>query len=106
MLGRVQPGDFLYDPEIEKTSKANRKAAQLACSADPGYRTPHTDPTFFEPETITAPIIKLGDVDPPPRPLMGDYGLAANRDHLTHVFQPANQYPRCQWFMLNLFYVS
>jgi len=27
---------------------------------------------------------------PPPRPMIGDYGLDANRGHLTHVFQPAN----------------
>jgi hypothetical protein len=80
----------LYHPEIEKTTKANRRAARLAHSADPGYRTSHINPTFFEPEIITAPVIKMGDVDPPPRPLMGDYGLAANRGHLTHVFQPTN----------------
>jgi hypothetical protein len=31
--------------------------------------------------------------EPPPqqqRPMMGDYGLDANRGHLTHVFQSAN----------------
>jgi len=29
--------------------------------------------------------------EPPPlRPFMGDYGLVANRGHLTHVFQPSN----------------
>jgi len=36
----------------------------------------------------------MGDVNggnpPPARPMMGDYGLAANRGHLTHVFQQAN----------------
>ena len=33
----------------------------------------------------------MGEPPPPPhRPMMRDYGLVANRDHLTHVFQPAN----------------
>ena len=81
---------MLYDPEIEKITKANRKAAQLARSAEPSFRTPHTNPTLFEPKTITTPVIKMGDVDPPPRPLMGDYGMAANHGHHTHVFEPTN----------------
>jgi len=42
--------------------------------ADPSLRIQHTNPIFFESKTITAPIIKMGDVDAPPRPLMGDYG--------------------------------
>jgi len=90
MRGRRQLGDLLFDPEIEETAKANRKANRLARSPDPGYRTPHTNLTFFEPETITAPVIKMGEPNPPPRPKMGDYGLAANCSRLTHVFQPAN----------------
>ena len=32
----------------------------------------------------------MGDVDPPPRPKLGDYSLANNRGCLTHVFQSAN----------------
>jgi len=32
----------------------------------------------------------MGDVGPPPRPKLGDYGLATNLGRLTHVFRPAN----------------
>jgi len=32
----------------------------------------------------------MGDVDPPPRPKLGDYSLANNRGCLTHVFQSTN----------------
>jgi len=56
----------LFDPEIEKTAKANQKAVWLACSADPCIQTQHTKQIIFEPETITAPVIKTGDANPPP----------------------------------------
>jgi len=32
----------------------------------------------------------MGDVDPQPRPKLGDYGLANHHGRLTHTFQPAN----------------
>jgi len=32
----------------------------------------------------------MGDVDPPPRPKLGAYGLGANRGRHTHGFQLAN----------------
>lgn len=95
MRGRVPRGELLYDREIEKTARANRKAVRLARSAEPSPRTHHTDPTPFEPETIPIPApppvtVTMGENPPPPRPMMGDYGLANNRGRLTHVFQPAN----------------
>lgn len=86
MRGRSRTVEFALDPEIEKTTKAIRKATRLAHSAEPGNRRPHIVPNFPELETIKSPVKTMGDVDPPPRPLMGDYGLAANRGHLTHVF--------------------
>lgn len=96
MRGRKPRGELLYDPEIEKTAKANRRAVRLARSAEPSPRTQHTSPTPFEPEFIPIPApppvtVTMGEnPPPPPRPMMGDYGLATNRGRLTHVFQPAN----------------
>jgi len=94
MRGRRGSGELLFDPEIEKTVKANWKAVWLSRSDSPTPRSRYTSPTPSEPESIPSPKSDImGDLDPPPplpRPVMGDYGLYANRGHLTHVFQPAN----------------
>jgi len=94
MQGRRGSGELLFDPEIEKTAKANRKAVRLSRSVPPTPRPRYTSPTPSELESIPSPKSDImGDNDPPPpppRPMMGDYGLDANRGHLTHVFQPAN----------------
>ena len=87
MRGKTRPEDLQHDPEIEKTAKANRKAIRLARLAE-GTRS-HSSPIINHP-IETEPIV-MGDQNPPQaRPMMGDYGLDANRGHLTHVFQPAN----------------
>jgi len=91
MRGRVQPQDLLHDPEIEKIARANRRAVRLARSAEGIPR--NSSPIITHPietETETKPIAMGDQPPPPPRPMMGDYGLDANRWHLTYVFQPAN----------------
>jgi len=91
MPGRQNSEDLHYDPEIERTARANRKAVRLSKSVPPSARVQIPDPTFTESETILSPTTStMGDVDPAPRPKLGDYGLATNRGRLTHVFSPAN----------------
>jgi len=88
MRGKTRSEDLQHDPEIEKTAKANRKAVRLARLAESTSR--HSSPVITLP-AVSEPIT-MGEQPPPPpaRPMMGDYGLDANRGHLTHVFQPAN----------------
>jgi len=74
-----------HDPEIEKTAKANRKAVWLARLAEATSR--HSSPIINHPTKIEP--IAMGE-QPPPRPLMGDYGLTTYHGCLTHIFQPAN----------------
>jgi hypothetical protein len=74
----------VYNPEIERTARANRKAVRLARAAEGTTR--ESSPLDIHP-TEPEPIA-MGEQQPP-RPMMGDYGLDANRGHLTHVFQPA-----------------
>ena len=91
MRGRRSSDDLQYDPEIERTARGNRKAVRLSKSVPPCAREQLPSPTLTEAETIFSPKAStVGDVDPPPRPKLGDYGLATNHGHLTHVFRPAN----------------
>jgi len=57
MRCRVQPGDLLHDPEIEKTARENRKVARLAKSPDPSARTQYTNLTPYELETVRTPVV-------------------------------------------------
>jgi len=88
MRGKTRPEDLQHDPEIEKTAKANRKAARLARLAEGTSR--HSSPIITHP-VETEPII-MGEPPPPPppRPLMGDYRSTTYQGRLTHIFQPAN----------------
>ncbi|KEH16930.1 hypothetical protein MTR_0065s0130 [Medicago truncatula] len=93
ILGRRIGNDLEYDPEIERTARANRKVVRLlrlSQSVPSNACTQIPVPTLTEAETTTSPkSITMGDVDPhPPRPKLGDYGLANHRGHLTHTFQP------------------
>ena len=91
MRGRGRLVDLLFDLEIERTARANQKAIRLSQSIPPSPRTRYTSPTPFVPESILSPKSNtMGDVDPPHKPKLGDYGLDANRGRLTHVFQPTN----------------
>jgi len=86
MRGRRSSDDLQYDPEIERTARANRKAARLSKSVPPSAR--EQIPVFTEAETNSSPKTSLmGDHIVPLRSMLGDYGLANNRGRLTHTFQ-------------------
>ncbi|GAU38817.1 hypothetical protein TSUD_163920 [Trifolium subterraneum] len=84
--------ELLFDPEIEKTAKANRKAARLARQAarlasgiqetsEEESSSPHTSDDETE---------SMAGVNPPPRRTLGDYGQATNGQNANLGFQPAN----------------
>jgi len=90
MRGRQSSDDLQYDPEIERTARANRKAVWLSESVPPGSREQIPSPTLTESETIFSP--KASTMGEPllERPKLGDYGLANHRGRLPLTFQPAN----------------
>ena len=67
--GRCSQDDLQFDPEIERTARANRKLVRLSKSVAPSARI-------------------MGE--PSARPKVGDYGLANHCGRLTHTFRPAN----------------
>jgi len=91
MRGRVQPEYLLHHLQTEKTARENQIAVWLAHLVEPSSRTQFINPTPVQPETITMGDVNGGNPRPPPaRPMMGYYGLAANRGQHTHVFLPEN----------------
>jgi len=63
----------------------------LTKSFPPSARVQIPNPTLTEAETVSSPKTStMGDADQPPRPKLGDYGLANHHGRLTHTFQPAN----------------
>jgi hypothetical protein len=85
MRGKQSSDDLEYDPEIERTARALRKAVRLqrlSQSVPSSVWEPIPEPTTTESETMGEPV--------PPRPKLGDYGLASHRGQLTYTFQPAN----------------
>jgi len=101
MRGRECSVDLQFNPEIERTARANRKVVRLSKSVPPSAQTRSTSPTPSEPESIPSPKSStMGELIPSPkssimgdqlpRPKLGDYGLANHCCRLTHVFQAAN----------------
>ena len=90
MRGRQSSDDLQYDPEIERTARANRKAARWSKSVPPSAREQLLGLTFTELESISSPKASTMGDPHPPRPKLGDYGLANHRGRRTHTFQPAN----------------
>jgi hypothetical protein len=89
MRGKQSADDLEYDPKIERTARALRKAVRLqrlSHSIPPGVR----EPIPAESETISSLISTTMGEPVPPRPKLGDYGLATHCGQLTHTFQPAN----------------
>ncbi|GAU52000.1 hypothetical protein TSUD_418040, partial [Trifolium subterraneum] len=93
MRGNAQ-GKLLYDPEIEKTAKKNRKAARLARETARITNTAEKQ-SDTEVSTITLDdeIRTMGDENPPPPPpsvrTLGDYGQNNGRN-ANLGFQPVN----------------
>jgi hypothetical protein len=93
MRGKQSSDDLEYDPEIERTARALRKAVRLqrlSQSVPPSARTPLPEPSITESETTSSPTSIIMGEPVPPRPKLGDYGLVTHRGQLTHTFQPAN----------------
>jgi hypothetical protein len=96
MQGKVSSDDLEFNPEIERTARALRKAVRLqrlAHSVPPGVREQIPEPISTETETISSPKSATMEGVVPLRPKLGDYGLATHRGQLTHTFQPANVIP-------------
>jgi hypothetical protein len=89
MRGRRSSDDLEYDPEIERTARANQKVVRLSKSVPPSAREQIPSPTIPEAETNSSHESSIMG-EPVPRPKLGDYGLANHQGRLTHTFQPAN----------------
>ncbi|KAK2435247.1 hypothetical protein QL285_020322 [Trifolium repens] len=94
MRGNAQ-GELLYDPEIEKTAKKNRKAARLARETARLANTAEeqSDTEVSSPITSDDEVSTMGDENPPPPPpperTLGDYGQNNGRN-ANLGFQPVN----------------
>ncbi|GAU10282.1 hypothetical protein TSUD_423300, partial [Trifolium subterraneum] len=81
-----------FDPEIEKTAKANRRAVRLAHQTS--LLTSGTDEILEEevPSSNTSndESESMAVVDPPPRRTLGDYGQATGGHNPNRGFQPVN----------------
>jgi len=89
MRGRQSKEDLKFDPEIERTTRANWKAVRLSKSVPPIEKgRPPSPPPSESLKSISPEPSIIGDAAP--RPKLGDYGLATHRGHLTHTFCPAN----------------
>jgi len=89
MRGRTSKDDLQFDPEIERTVRAIRKAVRLSKSVPPSAREQISSPAPSESERSNSPESSIM-AELPERPKLGDYGLANQRGHLTHTFRPAN----------------
>ncbi|MCI34721.1 hypothetical protein A2U01_0055941, partial [Trifolium medium] len=97
MRGRRVVRVLVFDHEIEKTAKANRKAARLARKAarlasvtqdisEEVVSSPHTS----DDETNIMAAHNPAPPPPPPRRTLGDYGQRNNGEFANLGFQPAN----------------
>ncbi|GAU51203.1 hypothetical protein TSUD_139230 [Trifolium subterraneum] len=84
--------ELIFDPEIEKTAKANQKAVRLAHQAT--LLTSGTEEILEEevPSSNTSndETENMAGVDPPPRRTLGDYGQATGGHNPNLGFQPVN----------------
>ncbi|GAU15422.1 hypothetical protein TSUD_44590 [Trifolium subterraneum] len=84
--------ELIFDPEIEKTAKANRKAVCLAHQT--ALLTSGTEEILEEevPSSNTSnyETENMAGVDPPPRRTLGDYGQATGGHNPNLGFQPVN----------------
>ncbi|GAU28696.1 hypothetical protein TSUD_216030 [Trifolium subterraneum] len=84
--------ELIFDPEIEKTTKANRKAVRLAHQA--ALLASGTEEIIEEevPSSNTSndETESMARVDPPPRRTLGDFGQATGGHNPNLGFQPVN----------------
>jgi len=89
MRGRTSKDDLQFNPEIERTAKANQNVVRLSKSVPLSTREQISSPTPSETERSNSPESSIM-AELPARPKLGDYGLANHCSHLTHTFWPAN----------------
>ncbi|GAU40459.1 hypothetical protein TSUD_134610 [Trifolium subterraneum] len=84
--------ELIFDPEIEKTAKAKRKAVRLARQA--ARLASGTEEILEEevssPNTSDNETESMAGVVQPPRRTLGDYGQATDGQNLNLGFQPVN----------------
>ncbi|MCI43527.1 hypothetical protein A2U01_0064764, partial [Trifolium medium] len=75
-------GALLFDPEIEKTAKANRKKAKQATRLANLEQSTQVEEDFSSPNFSVEPMEEENVVPPPPPPrrTLGDYGQRNNGD--------------------------
>ncbi|GAU23642.1 hypothetical protein TSUD_304170 [Trifolium subterraneum] len=85
---------LLFDPEIEKTARANRKAVRQAKEASRLLASASQDYQEIQSNTDQEPIDMAEEENhipvPPPRRTLGDYGQRNNRGIANLGFQPVN----------------
>ncbi|GAU38875.1 hypothetical protein TSUD_67380 [Trifolium subterraneum] len=93
MLGTSSSG-LLFDPEIEKTAQANRKAVRQAKDASRLLASASQDYQEIQSNTDQEPIDMAEEENhipvPPPRRTLGDYGQRNNGGIANLGFQPVN----------------
>ncbi|CAJ2634893.1 unnamed protein product [Trifolium pratense] len=81
--------ELLFDAEIEKTARANRKEARLRKLKE---KEENSEVNFDTDEQVHEEVNEMADDNPPPPPverLLGDYGARdRNRNRLTITNQP------------------
>ncbi|GAU52029.1 hypothetical protein TSUD_418570 [Trifolium subterraneum] len=84
--------ELIFDPEIEKTAKANRKAVWLAHQAAllEGGTEEIIEEEVPSSNTSNDETESMARVDPPPRRTLGDYGQATGGHNPNLGFQPVN----------------
>ncbi|PNX60028.1 putative athila retroelement ORF1 protein, partial [Trifolium pratense] len=94
MQGRKVVRELYFDPEIEKTARANRKAARLAReaarSANIANNISEEEVSSLEHSDNEANIHIMAADPPPPLRTLGDYGQRNNGELANLGFQPRN----------------
>ncbi|XP_045831120.1 uncharacterized protein LOC123922450 [Trifolium pratense] len=97
MQGRRVARELVFDPEIEKTAKANRKAVRLAREAArlAGVAQESSEEAVSSPNTSDNEANIMAENPPPPPPvvperMLGDYGQRNNGELANLGFQPRN----------------
>ncbi|XP_045802421.1 uncharacterized protein LOC123896006 [Trifolium pratense] len=97
MQGRKAARELVFDPEIEKTAKANRKAVRLAREVArlAGVAQESSEQVVSSPDTSDNEANIMAGNPPPPPPVvpertLGDFGQRNNGELANLGFQPRN----------------
>ncbi|WJX68618.1 hypothetical protein P8452_52969 [Trifolium repens] len=91
MRGKSVVRELIFDPEIEKTAKANKKAARLARLDEKELTESSTGATSdTSSQSEERDMAEEQPPPPPPRCTMGDYCRRTDAGQISMGFQPAN----------------